>query len=436
MPDTPNALPIHLTLLGRGVVGQGVLQILADRGDLLAKRVGRSLVVKHVVVRDAAKHAGADVTTDAATAIDDPAIEVVVEVMGGVEAAHDHVRRALEAGKHVVTANKALVAAHGPALFQLARDRGVCLAFEASCGGGVPIISALTGGLLANRTDALVGILNGTCNFILTEMAAGKDYATALAGAQAAGYAEADPTMDVSGRDAAQKLAILTSLSFDARVDESAVSVEGIDTLDAADVALAAEMGYAVKLLAVAERHEDGLALGVAPHLVPHGHVLADVAGPFNAASVWGDALGHALFYGRGAGAAATASAVVADVLGIALGTTPKQFATLAAFGPDLPPAAVLPPGRVRSRSYLRVTARDVPGVLGHICDALGAAGISIAAVRQHESAAGAMVPIVITTHTAQEQALGRALQQIDALADVGAATVRLRILDEPDARA
>ena len=431
---TESSKTLGVTVLGRGVVGSGVLDILGRRGDLLAARTGTRFDVRHVVVRDPGKHADRRVTTDADAAIADPNVGVVVELIGGLDTARRLVTAALEHGKHVVTANKSLLAAHGPELFRLARANDVCLAFEASCGGGMPIVSALLGGLVANRVDALVGILNGTCNFILTKMSAeGATYAEALAEAQAAGFAEADPTLDVSGRDAAQKLAILASLSFDQQLREDDVSVEGIDALQAADVALAGEMGYVVKLLAVAERHGDGqLACRVAPHLVPAGDVMAGVAGPFNAVSVYGDALGHALFYGRGAGQMPTASAVVADLLAVATGAAPAQFRALRAFGGDLPRADILPAGRGTSRSYLRVTARDVPGVMAEICRALGGHGISIAAVRQHESDEGQMVPIVITTHDAEEGATAAAVREIDALPDVGAATVRLRLLDAP----
>ncbi|MEM8875220.1 MAG: homoserine dehydrogenase [Planctomycetota bacterium] len=420
---------LGITLLGHGTVGRAVRQIITERGDLLARRVGATLDVRHVVVRDPSQH-DIDTTTDAEAAIAD--CDVVVELIGGTTRAKELVELALRSGKHVVTANKSLIAAHGPELFALARENNAAIGFEASCAGGIPIVHALTGGLLANDHHALVGILNGTCNFILTKMTAeGAAYDEALTEAQTAGFAEADPTLDVTGRDAAQKLSILASLAFDAAVVEDDVHCEGIAGLDAADIGFAGELGYVVKLLAVAERDDGQLSLRVAPHLVHRGDVLAEVAGPFNAVSVWGDALGHSLHYGRGAGGSPTASAVVADLLGIALGTTPASFAKLSAFATN-PPARLRPIGSLRGRYYLRCQAQDEPGVMSQIAAALGSQGISLSGVMQHE-AHDATVPIIVTTHAAEESAIDRALQAIDALDAVQGQPVKLRILDVPD---
>ena len=363
----------------------------------------------------------------------DPAVQIVVELIGGTGVAGDCVKAALQAGKHVVTANKSLLAAAGPELFRLARANKVCIGFEASCGGGIPIISALTHGLIANRVDALVGIVNGTCNFILTQMSKnGWSYGRALGEAQRLGFAEADPTLDVNGRDAAQKLAVLAGLAFGSAISETDIRVEGIDTLQDRDINLAHELGYEIKLLAIGERTAGGLALRVHPTLVHKDDVLADVSGSFNAISVYGSAVGHTLFYGRGAGRLPTASAVISDLVGIALGTTPLAFERLNVFSDSAGPVRSLPIEEWSSRFYLRVTARDEPGVLADITELLGDRGISLSAVLQHESSDENAVPIVITTHLAREDAIEHVLKKLDVLPAVTAKTVCLRIMEPP----
>ena len=396
--------------MGCGIVGGGVAKILAEQADLLKRRVGARFDIRHVVVRDLQKHqaqGGLPFTTNAHAAIDDPSVQIVLELMGGISPTGELVERALKLGKPVVTANKSLLAARGAELFGLARKHNTCIAFEASCGGGIPIIDALTRGLVANRIDALVGIVNGTCNVILTRMTRnGWSYQEALAEAQRLGYAEADPTLDVSGRDAAQKLAILASLAFNARVAEKDILVEGIDTLHPTDIQFATELGYVIKLLAIGERRDGRLTLRVNPTLVHKDDVLAEVSGSFNAISVYGHALGHALFYGRGAGQMPTASAVVADLVGVATGVTPQLFKRLNIFPDAAPPASILPIEELQSRYYLRVTARDVPGVMAQVAQALGGQGISLSAIHQRESAESQFVPVVITTHMAKEGAI------------------------------
>ena len=432
--------PIGITLLGCGVVGGGALAILRDQAELLRARTGAAFDLRHVACRDVAKHAASfperPLTADAEAAVDDPAVKIVVELIGGTGRADELIRRALRQGKSVVTANKSLLAAKGAELFALARAHGATIAFEASCGGGIPIVDALTKGLLANRINALVGILNGTCNVILTRMGAnGWSYDRALKEAQDAGFAEADPTLDVSGRDAAQKLSILASLAFGVAVRERDVHVEGVDSIQPMDVAFARGLGYVVKLLAIAERVDGGerLSLRVHPALVHESDVLADVAGPFNAVSVYGDALGHALFYGRGAGRMPTASAVVADLLAVATGAWPAAFAALRIFPDQTQPAAVQPFGEHEGRYYLRLAARDLPGVMASVTAALGDAGISLSGIHQREAEAGeALVPIVITTHRARESSIQTALKRIDALSTVRPPTVCLRIADAP----
>src|SRR3954469_12560771 len=379
--------PIGIALLGHGIVGGGVVRILSGQRELLQSRTGLRFDLRHVAVRDVTKHDGAKtlpLTGDAARAIDDPKVQIVIETIGGTTDAATHIERALKLGKHVVTANKSLLAARGAELFALARKHEACIAFEASCGGGIPIIDALSRGLVANRIDALVGILNGTCNVILTKMTKeGETYPQALAEAQRLGFAEADPTLDVSGRDTAQKLSILAGLAFNARVAEQDIHIEGIDQLQPADIAFASELGYVIKLLAIAERMPgDKLALRVHPTLVHKADVLAEVSGGFNAISVYGHALGHGLFYGRGAGQMPTASAVVADLVGVALGTTPLMFKRLKIYPDVVPPAETVPMAQTKTRYYLRLMCRDQPGVMGHVAQILGRHGISLSAIR------------------------------------------------------
>ena len=433
-----NEKSIGLCVLGSGIVGSGVVKILSEQAELLAWRTGVRFELRHVVVRDVKKHRGQfpelAFTGDAEAAIDDPRSQIVVELMGGTTRAAELFERSLRQGKPVVTANKSLLAAKGPELFALARKNDTCIAFEASCGGGIPIIDAICRGLVANRIDALVGIVNGTCNTILTRMTRnGWGYAEALAEAQKLGFAEADPTLDVSGRDAAQKLAVLAGLAFNVRVSESDVSVEGIEKLQPIDIQYARELGYVIKLLAIGERDRDNrLALRVHPTLVHRDDVMAEVSGSFNAISIYGHALGHALFYGRGAGQMPTASAVVADLVSVAVGTTGLAFKNLRIFPDSAAPATVLPPEKVKSRFYLRVTAEDQPGVLAQITASLGKHGISLSAILQRETQDSRAVPVVITTHAAEEGAVRAALREIDALSTILAPTVCLKVIDQP----
>ena len=429
---------IGICLLGGGVVGSGVIKLLTGQSDMLRRRAGLRFDLRHVVVRDARKHAGKlpglPVTTNAEAAIDDPRTNIVIELIGGTTTAGSLVERALRLGKPVVTANKSLLAARGPELFGLARKHEACIAFEASCGGGIPIIDAICRGLVANRIDALVGIVNGTCNTILTRMTRnGWSYAQALEEAQRLGFAEADPSLDVSGRDAAQKLAVLASLAFNVHVAEKDIYVEGIESLQPTDIQFAQELGYVIKLLAMADHDSEGrLILRVHPTLVHKDDVLAEVSGGFNAISIYGHALGHALFYGRGAGQMPTASAVVADLVGVAIGTTQLAFKQLKIFPDSAAPARVLPIDQLRSRYYIRVTARDEPGVMAHITHALGQQGISLSAILQREAGESQLVPVVITTHLAQEGAIRRALKEIDASPAIVPPTVCLRVVDQP----
>jgi homoserine dehydrogenase len=372
-------------------------------------------------------------STDANAAIDDPATGVVIELIGGTGVAGTFVERALRLGKPVVTANKALLAARGRELFALARQKQTAIAFEASAGGGIPIIDALMRGLVANRVDALLGIVNGTCNFILSKMTQnGWTYEQALREAQQQGFAEANPAMDVEGRDAAQKLVILGSIAFNVRLSEKDIFCQGIDGLDAQDIRFAQELGYVIKLLAIGERVEGRIALRVHPTLVHHDDLLAEVSGSFNAISVYSHALGHALWYGRGAGRMPTASAVVADLVGIGLGTVQQAFGQLNVLWDTTEPPDILPFDQLRSRYYLRLQARDQPGVLAQVTTILGDQGISLSAIRQHETHEPDNVPVVITTHQAREGAMQEALRRIAALGTINSSPVCLRIVDQP----
>ncbi|HEV8377506.1 MAG TPA: homoserine dehydrogenase [Tepidisphaeraceae bacterium] len=429
---------VGVALLGCGIVGGGVVAILREQQELIQRRTGIRFELRHVVVKDESEYppnaAELPMSINANAAIDDPRSDVVIELIGGTGVAGTFIERALKLAKPVVTANKSLLALRGPELFALARANNTCVAFEASCGGGIPIIDALTRGLLANRIDALLGIVNGTCNTILTRMSKnGWSYQQALAEAQKLGFAEANPTLDVSGRDAAQKLAILASLAFNVRIAEGDIHVEGIEKLQAADIRFASEMGYVIKLLAIAERNaHDRISLRVHPTLVHRDDLLADVSGSFNAISVFGHALGHGLWYGRGAGRTPTASAVVADLIGIGMGAVPLAFKQLKIFPDQTPAASVLPFNELQSRYYIRLMARDQPGVLAQVTAALGKNHISVSAMLQHENTDGQSVPVVITTHLAKEGAMQAALKEIDALGTVTPPTVCLRIVDQP----
>lgn len=433
------SVPFGVALVGCGTVGGATARLLTREESILASRCLRPIVLRHIVDVnfDHARKLGLDESLfrrDVQTALDDPDVHVVVELIGGRTTARQVIERALQAGKDVVTANKALLAHDGPALYALARKYGRSIAFEASCAGGIPIIRALTDGLIANRIDALYGIVNGTCNFILTEMSAGgRSYREVLAEAQKAGLAEADPTLDVSGEDSAHKLAILASLAFGRRIRYEAIPVEGIDTLDLRDVSFGQQLGYVVKLLAIASRQADGVSLRVRPAFISKEHPLAWVSGPFNAVSVYSHATGHTMYYGRGAGGKPTASAVAADIVSLALGAWQKRFEQLAVWPDRAEPAEQLPIEAVQSRYYLRITCQDKPGVFAQIAAILGRHEISITSVLQREPTHQAErgVPVIITTHQAREGNVRSAVAEIDALPVVTAPSVCIGIVEE-----
>ncbi|MEE9211719.1 MAG: homoserine dehydrogenase [Phycisphaeraceae bacterium] len=431
---------IGIGMIGCGTVGGGVMKLLRDQADLYAHRLGATLRLRRVLEHDLGKHkAKADllpagsITADADAFFSTDDMQIVIEVAGGCGLISEYVRRALASGRHVVTANKSLLAAEGHDLFALARQHRVAIAFEASCGGGIPIITALQFGLMANRIDALYGILNGTCNYILTEMTrSGKDYATALKEAQAAGYAEADPALDVGGQDTAQKLAVLASLAFGVRVTGDQVPVEGIDSLQVLDVRLGAELGYDIKLLAIAEHTDAGVSLCTHPCFIHTDLPLAQVHGPFNAVSIYGHATGHTMYYGRGAGEMPAAAAVVSDLLNVASGWYPQAFAQLKLWGDADQPATLVDSDDLVSRFYLRINALDVPGVMAKVTKILGDAGISLSAMLQHEAEPGRFVPVVITTHQARRGSVLAALQATQALDEIDGKPVCIRIVDMP----
>jgi len=426
-----------VAIIGLGTVGSGVARLLLDFGDRTARHAGRTLWLEKAVVRDLDRARDCDLpegvlTDQISEVIDDPEIKVVAQLIGGLEPARTIMLQLLESGKDVVTANKALVAVHGPEIFDRARELGRSVAFEASVAGGIPIIANIGQCLSANQIQSLHGILNGTSNFILSKMHEdGSAYDEVVAEAQRLGYAEADPAMDVDGTDAAQKLAILAHLGFGARVDWDDIPRTGIDTLQTDDVRYAEEMGYKIKLLAVAQLVDAGLELHVSPTLVKAGQPLAEVGGPFNAIRVDADAVGELLFYGPGAGQMPTASAVVADMIDTAVGRTEITFSTLELWSNRQARVGPADYANARGRFYLRVTVDDTPGVLSQITHALGEQDISIASVLQHEPANnGQPVPLVIMTHETTAGAASKACDNMSQLDCVQADPVRMWVRD------
>ncbi|HOW97383.1 MAG TPA: homoserine dehydrogenase [Kiritimatiellia bacterium] len=424
---------IGIGLLGFGTVGAGVVEGLQQNGKLLEERLDLRLALRRLADLDLDSDRGvkadrALMTRDAGEAIRDPNVDIVVELIGGVTKAKEFIRQALELGKPVVTANKALLAEAGAELHRLAAEKKTALYFEASVGGGIPIIKAVREGLVANRITSVYGILNGTCNYILTRMEEEKlPFEQVLKAAQQAGYAEAEPSLDVDGHDTAHKAVVLASLAHGFPVPMSAVHVEGIRNISAGDISYAAEMGYRIKLLAVIKQGGNGVEARVHPTLVPHAHPLAAVSGVFNAVLVSGDIVGDTLYYGRGAGRRATASAVLADLADAA-----RDLSSGARRPPVLrrESGKLRPIGEIVTRCYLRLSLLDKPGVLALVAQALGRKGISIASVMQKETRVGQHVPVLVVTHSAPESAFRAALAEIDRLEVVGAPTVRIRIED------
>ncbi|MCF7976846.1 MAG: homoserine dehydrogenase [Chromatiaceae bacterium] len=431
--------PVKIGLLGLGTVGGGSVTVLTRNADEIARRAGRAIQITHAAARqyDPARIEGLEqierISDDAFAVVDDPAVEIVIELIGGYSPARELVLKAIENGKHVVTANKALIAMHGNEIFAAAQAKGVMVGFEAAVAGGIPIIKAVREGLAANRIEWIAGIINGTGNFILTEMRdKGRDFADVLAEAQRLGYAEADPTFDVEGIDAAHKLTILASLAFGIPLQFDKTFTEGISQIEPQDVAFAAELGYRIKHLGITRRTAAGIEMRVHPTLIPHRRLIANVDGVMNAVLVKGDAVGPTLYYGAGAGALPTASAVVADVVDLvrALTTDPTNRVPHLAFQPDeLSDTPVLPIDAVETAYYLRITALDRTGVMASIAGILSEEGISIEAIKQKEPAPGeTTVPLILLTHRIEEAAMNRAIARIEAFDGVSGKVVRIRM--------
>lgn len=429
--------PIRVGLLGLGVVGGGTFKVLTRNAEEIARRAGRHIVVTHVSARNLDKarlRVGetATVVADPFDIVRAPDIDVVVELIGGDTLARELVTEAIRQGKHVVTANKALLAKHGNEIFALAHQHHVMVAFEAAVAGGIPIIKAIREGLSANRIEWVAGIINGTTNFILSEMRArGLSFADALKEAQALGYAEADPTFDVEGVDAAHKLSLLAALAFGIPVQFDKVYTEGIATLDQTDIRYAEELGYRIKLLGITKARPDGVELRVHPALVDQHEVMANVDGAMNAVMVKGDAVGATLYYGQGAGEEPTASAVVADLVDVArlLTADPGHRVPHLAFQHDaIADLPILPIDAVRSCYYLRLTVNDIPGVLADITRILADADISIVSMIQKPRPDVTQADIIFITHEALERNVKAAMEQIEALNTVLSSVTHLRI--------
>lgn len=416
--------PCKVALYGCGTVGLGVVQVLTSQ-DALRERIGDRVQLKYVVdarldelrpVLQAA--AGVQLTDDLEAPLQDPEVRVVVELFGGTAVARTVIEKALRAGKDVVTANKALLAECGDELFRLARARGRSIAFEASVGGGIPVLAGIRRGLIGDRIESIYGIVNGTCNYVLTRMVeAGVPYATALAEAQERGYAEADPRLDVEGIDSAHKLVVLARIAFGVHVDLEDIPCEGITGIDLSDLQYACGLGYTPKLLAIGVRRGRRLELGVHLALLRRDHPVASIGGVYNAVCIHAANAGEIVMTGEGAGRMPTASAVVADVAAVALEKYGAHFSTLSQFG-DVPRARLVPVGESERRYYLRMRCVDRPGVLASVAAVLGEEQISIASVHQQEVAAEGeqTVPVVFMTHRAREAAVRRALERLGRL--------------------
>jgi homoserine dehydrogenase len=430
--------PISVGLLGIGTVGGGTWNVLARNQEEITRRAGRGIRITKVADKDLARAqqlvgGRAAVTADAWEVVSDPAIDIVVELIGGCTVALDLVLKAIENGKHVVTANKALLATHGNEIFAAAQEKGVMVAFEAAVAGGIPIIKALREGLTANRIEWIAGIVNGTSNFILSEMRdKGLAFGTVLKEAQRLGYAEADPTFDIEGIDAAHKLTIMSAIAFGIPMQFDKAYTEGISRLTQEDIRYAEQLGYRIKLLGITRRTPEGIELRVHPTLIPARRLIANVEGVMNAILVKGDAVGATMYYGAGAGAEPTASAVVADLVDVTRMHTadPEHRVPHLAFQPDqLSDVAILPMGEVVTSYYLRMRVVDRPGVLADITRILADRGISIDAMVQKEPSEGEeQVDIIMLTHETREKHINAAIAAIENLAVVTGKVIRIRL--------
>lgn len=432
---------VRIGLAGFGTVGTGVAKLIIEQAEAIAAKIGIRLELACVVDVDTTRERPVKLpegvlTNDLNRLLNDKSIEIGVELIGGTGIAKDVQLKMLEAGKHVVTANKALLAEHGSELYKVAHKNGRCIAFEASCAGGVPIISAIRTGLTANHITDMYGIVNGTCNYILSNMSSkDEEFETVLAQAQKKGYAEANPTLDISGGDSAHKLAILASIAFGYEITLDDIFVEGIDGISKDDIRYGAEMGYCLKLLAIGQRDDNNrISLRVHPSFIAKDNLLARVDGPFNAISIFGSAVGQLTFYGRGAGMMPTASAIVADIIDVAMGNSATTFRQL-----NLRPRSQARPliekiDNLVSRAYIRVMCKDMPGVVAKWSKVLADHQISISGALQHEGTGpGNTVPVVITIHPAKQKNIAAALKDMAKLDVVGAKPVCIRIVDLPE---
>ncbi|MFM2007222.1 MAG: hypothetical protein RLZZ09_2877 [Pseudomonadota bacterium] len=430
--------PVNIGLLGLGTVGGGTVSVLKRNASEITRRAGRDIQIRAASARDLSRARlcdtqGIRLTTDSFDIVNDPDIDIIVELIGGLSPAKELVLAALENGKHVVTANKALIALYGNEIFAKAREKGLMVAFEAAVAGGIPIIKAIREGLAGNTVEWLAGIINGTCNFILTEMRdKGRDFADVLSEAQMLGYAEADPTFDIEGIDAAHKLTILASIAFGIPLQFDKVYVEGITGITAMDVNYAEALGYRIKLLGIARRAGNGIELRIHPTLIPERRLIANVDGVMNAVLVKGDAVGPTLYYGAGAGAEPTASSVVADIIDVVrtLTSDPENRVPHLAFQPgaiaDMP---ILPISEVETAYYLRLSASDQPGVLADVTRILADLGISIEAILQKEPPPGeSQLPVILLTHKVREHDMDQAIARIEALPTIGGSVKRIRM--------
>ncbi|GAA5170888.1 homoserine dehydrogenase [Modicisalibacter zincidurans] len=434
--------PVRVGICGLGTVGSGTFNVLMRNADEIARRAGRPIVIEQVAARrdnPDCDTTGVKVTADIFEVAQNPDVDVLVELIGGYDVARELVLMAIANGKHVVTANKALIAVHGNEIFRAAHDKGVIVAFEAAVAGGIPVIKSIREGLGANCIEWLAGIINGTGNYILTHMRdEGRAFEDVLAEAQALGYAESDPTFDVEGIDAAHKLTILASIAYGVPLQFEKAYTEGISRITAEDVEQADNLGYIIKHLGISKRTEAGLELRVHPTLIPKERLLASVHGVKNAIAVMGDAVGPTLYYGAGAGAEPTASAVVADLLDVArdIATEHHYRVPYLAFsgiteGDDSLP--ILPMEDIVTAYYLRLLAVDRPGVLARVATILSEQGISIEAIIQKEATEGELVPIILLTHRTREKQMNEVIRQLESLSDIAGPVTRIRVesLDE-----
>lgn len=432
-------LNVDVGLIGFGTVGSGLAEVLLSQQERLQQRSGLLVRLTKVAARSAkelpARFAGIALTNDATEVINDPDIDIVVELIGGIEPAKTFVLEAIAAGKHVVTANKALLSQEGKEIFAAAAAKGVEVGFEASVGGGIPLIKGLKEGLVANNILSIMGILNGTANYILTRMTdEGSAFADVLKDAQELGFAEADPTYDVEGIDTAHKLAILMTMAYGMNITHKEIVTQGISGIEPIDIDFAREFGCRIKLLAISQNHGEHVEARVHPTMVPNSHLLASISGPYNAVHFTGDMVGNVLFYGQGAGKLPTGSAVAADVMDIArdiAAGSVGRVPSLSYLPEHIQDRGVTPLDQVSCPYYFRITALDKPGVLAAVAEVLSRHSISIESVIQKGREENEPVAIVMQTHTAAESAVSAALAEIDALEAITAPTVKIRMLGE-----